>query len=174
MYRDDKCRRYRRPTEMTYPTIGSTTTICFNIDDSDYRLPFHIRLPILSNTSPNPATRLTMMTTNKLKFNTDLFSILLCYLTPYQKSREVGLGCSCTKRILEQIVAFSHEVTSIKAKWEDYNLIEGRHAPVYDISTANETWEWVYLAEIQVYIQWEGEDPGIPHKGAHSYSNKRG
>ncbi|KVI00651.1 EMSY N-terminal, partial [Cynara cardunculus var. scolymus] len=48
----------------------------------------------------------------------------------------------------------------------DYNPVEGRHALVYDIGTANETWEWVNLAEISPEdIQWEGEDPGIPHKG---------
>ncbi|CAI9279464.1 unnamed protein product [Lactuca saligna] len=53
----------------------------------------------------------------------------------------------------------------------DYNPVEGRHALVYDISTANETWEWVNLAEISSEdIQWEGEDPGIPHKGGYGGS----
>ncbi|KAJ0434955.1 putative ENT domain, protein EMSY-LIKE, plant, ENT domain-like superfamily [Helianthus annuus] len=50
----------------------------------------------------------------------------------------------------------------------DYNPVEGRHALVYDMYTANETWEWVNLAEISPEdIQWvEGEDPGIPHRGS--------
>ncbi|OMO69790.1 hypothetical protein CCACVL1_19265 [Corchorus capsularis] len=48
----------------------------------------------------------------------------------------------------------------------DYNLVEGRHALVYDTGTANETWEWVNLSEISPEdIQWESEDPGIPHRG---------
>ncbi|XP_076944138.1 protein EMSY-LIKE 3-like [Bidens hawaiensis] len=48
----------------------------------------------------------------------------------------------------------------------DYNPVEGRHALVYDMYTANETWEWVNLAEISPDdIQWvEGDDPGIPNK----------
>lgn len=53
----------------------------------------------------------------------------------------------------------------------DYNPVEGRHALVYDQFTANETWEWVNLAEISPKdIQWEGEDPGIPHKGGYGRS----
>ncbi|KAJ0038887.1 hypothetical protein Pint_24103 [Pistacia integerrima] len=41
----------------------------------------------------------------------------------------------------------------------DYNPVEGRHALVYDIGTANETWEWVNLSEISPEdIQWEGRD----------------
>ncbi|KAL4585792.1 hypothetical protein LXL04_010418 [Taraxacum kok-saghyz] len=56
----------------------------------------------------------------------------------------------------------------------DYNPIEGRHALVYDIGTANETWEWVNLAEISPEdIQWEGEDPGIPHKGGYGHGMSR-
>lgn len=56
----------------------------------------------------------------------------------------------------------------------DYNPVEGRHALVYDISTANETWEWVNLAEISPEdIQWEGEDPGIPHKGGYGHGMGR-
>ncbi|CAL5414852.1 unnamed protein product [Camellia sinensis] len=31
----------------------------------------------------------------------------------------------------------------------DYNPVEGRHALVYDISTADETWEWVNLKEVK-------------------------
>ncbi|PSS14517.1 Protein EMSY-LIKE like [Actinidia chinensis var. chinensis] len=31
----------------------------------------------------------------------------------------------------------------------DYNPIEGRHALVYDINSANETWEWVNLKEVK-------------------------
>ncbi|KAI7726377.1 hypothetical protein M8C21_018837 [Ambrosia artemisiifolia] len=52
----------------------------------------------------------------------------------------------------------------------DYNpaptLNIGRHALVYDMYTANETWEWVNLSEISPEdIQWvEAEDPGIPLK----------
>ncbi|KAK4581698.1 hypothetical protein RGQ29_025035 [Quercus rubra] len=51
----------------------------------------------------------------------------------------------------------------------DYNSTEGRHALVYDINTANETWEWVDLKEISPEdIRWDGEDPGILHRGGHS------
>ncbi|KAK4758146.1 hypothetical protein SAY87_019447 [Trapa incisa] len=43
----------------------------------------------------------------------------------------------------------------------DYNPVEGLHALVYDISTSNETWEWVNLKEISPDdIRWENEDPG--------------
>lgn len=56
----------------------------------------------------------------------------------------------------------------------DYNPVEGRHALVYDIGTANETWEWVNLSEISPDdIQWEGEDPGIPHRGGINRSSGR-
>ncbi|KAG4185951.1 hypothetical protein ERO13_A08G012800v2 [Gossypium hirsutum] len=48
----------------------------------------------------------------------------------------------------------------------DYNAAEGRHALVYDINTADETWEWVNLKEISPEdIKWEGEDPGISRRG---------
>ncbi|KAM7502705.1 hypothetical protein LguiB_001609 [Lonicera macranthoides] len=48
----------------------------------------------------------------------------------------------------------------------DYNPIDGRHALVYDISTADETWEWVNLKEISPEdIRWDGEDPGISRRG---------
>ncbi|KAG2686945.1 hypothetical protein I3760_09G030600 [Carya illinoinensis] len=51
----------------------------------------------------------------------------------------------------------------------DYNAAEGRHALVYDMNTASETWEWVDLKEISPEdIRWEGEDPGILHRGGHS------
>ncbi|XP_012570471.1 protein EMSY-LIKE 1 [Cicer arietinum] len=51
----------------------------------------------------------------------------------------------------------------------DYNPAEGRHALVYDINKANETWEWVDLKEISPEdIRWEGEDPSILHRGGHS------
>ncbi|KAG7550460.1 ENT domain-like superfamily [Arabidopsis thaliana x Arabidopsis arenosa] len=50
----------------------------------------------------------------------------------------------------------------------DYNPVEGRHALVYDINSANETWEWVNLKEISPGdIRWEGEDPGVSRKGGH-------
>ncbi|KAL5545475.1 hypothetical protein UlMin_005162 [Ulmus minor] len=50
----------------------------------------------------------------------------------------------------------------------DYNAPEDRHALVYDINTAHETWEWVDLKEIPPEdIQWEGENPGISHGGGH-------
>ncbi|XP_059646379.1 protein EMSY-LIKE 1-like isoform X4 [Cornus florida] len=32
---------------------------------------------------------------------------------------------------------------------KDYNPVEGRHALVYDIHTANETWEWIDLKEVE-------------------------
>ncbi|KAJ8900095.1 hypothetical protein K2173_024211 [Erythroxylum novogranatense] len=48
----------------------------------------------------------------------------------------------------------------------DYNPAEGRHALVYDIGTANETWEWVDFKEISPEdIRWESEDPGTYHRG---------
>ncbi|KAH9740940.1 protein EMSY-LIKE 3 [Citrus sinensis] len=48
----------------------------------------------------------------------------------------------------------------------DYNPNEGRHALVYDINTADETWEWVNLKEISPEdIKWEGDEPGISRKG---------
>ncbi|XWS73472.1 hypothetical protein CRYUN_Cryun02cG0132000 [Craigia yunnanensis] len=48
----------------------------------------------------------------------------------------------------------------------DYNPVEGRHALVYDINTADETWEWVNLKEISPEdIRWEGNDPGISRRG---------
>ncbi|XP_057994880.1 protein EMSY-LIKE 3 isoform X5 [Hevea brasiliensis] len=48
----------------------------------------------------------------------------------------------------------------------DYNPVEGRHALVYDINTVDETWEWVNLKEISPEdIRWEGENPGIFHRG---------
>ncbi|XAR60417.1 hypothetical protein NMG60_11033783 [Bertholletia excelsa] len=47
----------------------------------------------------------------------------------------------------------------------DYNSVEGRHALVYDINTADETWEWVNLKEISSEdIRWDSEDPGITHR----------
>ncbi|KAL1196894.1 Protein EMSY-LIKE 2 [Cardamine amara subsp. amara] len=43
-----------------------------------------------------------------------------------------------------------------------YNADEGRHALVYDINTANETWEWVDLKEIPPEdIKWDGEENGV-------------
>ncbi|XP_027935743.1 protein EMSY-LIKE 1 isoform X2 [Vigna unguiculata] len=51
----------------------------------------------------------------------------------------------------------------------DYNPADGRHALVYDINKVHETWEWVDLKEISPEdIRWEGEDPGILHRGGHS------
>ncbi|KAE9589308.1 hypothetical protein Lal_00000299 [Lupinus albus] len=57
----------------------------------------------------------------------------------------------------------------------DYNPAEGRHALVYDMSSVNETWEWVNLKEISPEdIRWEGEelDPRIPHKSGRSGSGR--
>uniref|UniRef100_A0A7N0UCJ7 ENT domain-containing protein n=1 Tax=Kalanchoe fedtschenkoi TaxID=63787 RepID=A0A7N0UCJ7_KALFE len=48
----------------------------------------------------------------------------------------------------------------------DFDPAQGRHALVYDMGSANETWEWVNLAEISPSdIRWEGGDPGIPRGG---------
>ncbi|KAM7264670.1 hypothetical protein ACFE04_002353 [Oxalis oulophora] len=64
----------------------------------------------------------------------------------------------------------------------DFNPVEGRHALVYDMGTANETWEWVNLTEKFLHtgtsgqhcrkfqispedIQWVDEDPGVSHRG---------
>ncbi|XP_044485669.1 protein EMSY-LIKE 1 isoform X2 [Mangifera indica] len=50
----------------------------------------------------------------------------------------------------------------------DYNPVEGRHALVYDIHTANETWEWVNLKEISHEdIRWDSDDPGESYRGGH-------
>ncbi|KAB1221101.1 hypothetical protein CJ030_MR3G024346 [Morella rubra] len=50
----------------------------------------------------------------------------------------------------------------------DYNRVEGRHALVYDINTADETWEWVNLKEISPKdIRWEGENLGVSRKSGH-------
>ncbi|XP_059645402.1 protein EMSY-LIKE 3-like isoform X2 [Cornus florida] len=47
----------------------------------------------------------------------------------------------------------------------DYNPVEGRHALVYDINTADETWEWVNLKEISSEdIRWESGDPGVSRR----------
>ncbi|CAK9153895.1 unnamed protein product, partial [Ilex paraguariensis] len=55
----------------------------------------------------------------------------------------------------------------------DYNAAEGRHALVYDIGTANETWEWVNLSEISSEdIQWDGGDPGISRQGGYGGSGR--
>ncbi|CAH1448067.1 unnamed protein product [Lactuca virosa] len=64
------------------PPLGSTTLISFNAADSDYRLPFHIQLRLLSNTSP---TRLPGYSMFK-------WLISEAYLTPYRKSRCNGKG----------------------------------------------------------------------------------
>ncbi|EPS57556.1 hypothetical protein M569_17261, partial [Genlisea aurea] len=53
----------------------------------------------------------------------------------------------------------------------DYNQAEGLHALVYDIGTANETWEWVNLSEIsREDIQFVGEELGTsrPFRRDHS------
>ncbi|XP_057422964.1 protein EMSY-LIKE 3 isoform X2 [Lotus japonicus] len=48
----------------------------------------------------------------------------------------------------------------------DYNPANGLHALVYDMNSADETWEWVNLKEMSPEdIRWEGEDPNMPHKG---------
>ncbi|XP_028759848.1 protein EMSY-LIKE 3 isoform X3 [Neltuma alba] len=55
----------------------------------------------------------------------------------------------------------------------DYNSAEGRHALVYDMNTANETWEWVNLKEISPDdIRWEGEEPGMPRRGGRPGSGR--
>ncbi|CAI9281083.1 unnamed protein product [Lactuca saligna] len=100
-----------------------------------------------------------MMMTNKLKFNTDLFSVLLCTvsLAEARPSGRVQLANESA-----ETSAFSPLIgRKVRTRWPDdnnfydsvitdYNLIEGRHAPVYDIRTANETWEWVNLVEVSV------------------------
>lgn len=34
----------------------------------------------------------------------------------------------------------------------NFCFLQGRHALVYDINTANETWEWVDLKEVSLYF----------------------
>ncbi|CAJ1977799.1 unnamed protein product [Sphenostylis stenocarpa] len=51
----------------------------------------------------------------------------------------------------------------------DYNSAEELHALVYDMNSANETWEWVNLKEISPKdIRWEGKDPDISRKSGQS------
>ncbi|KAL5707976.1 hypothetical protein ACHQM5_018820 [Ranunculus cassubicifolius] len=63
-----------------------------------------------------------------------------------------------------------------KTRWpEDNNFYEAvitsfsptrGHALVYNINTADESWEWVDLKEMDPKdIRWEGEDPGILQRG---------
>ncbi|XBH69384.1 protein EMSY-LIKE 3 isoform X1 [Aegilops tauschii subsp. strangulata] len=48
----------------------------------------------------------------------------------------------------------------------DYNAEKDVYALVYDINTANETWEWVDFKEIKPEdIIWQGEDPGLYQGG---------
>ncbi|KAG2262933.1 hypothetical protein Bca4012_012638 [Brassica carinata] len=60
-----------------------------------------------------------------------------------------------------------------------YNAVEGRHALVYDINTANETWEWVDLKEIPPQdIRWEGKENGVTlnaggHGGGMTHGSRR-
>ncbi|CAN0902009.1 Protein EMSY-LIKE 3 [Linum grandiflorum] len=50
----------------------------------------------------------------------------------------------------------------------DYNATNGMHALVYDIRTADETWEWVDLKEIPPGdIRWESDEPSNSRKGGH-------
>ncbi|KAJ4883331.1 Protein EMSY-LIKE 2 [Raphanus sativus] len=56
-----------------------------------------------------------------------------------------------------------------------YNAVEGRHALVYDINTANETWEWVDLKEIPPQdIRWGGEENGATLNAGHGGGMTRG
>ncbi|KGN66442.1 protein EMSY-LIKE 3 isoform X2 [Cucumis sativus] len=59
----------------------------------------------------------------------------------------------------------------------DYNHAEGRHALVYDINTAHETWEWVNLKEISPEdIRWEREVSAALRGGArpgHGRGNRK-
>ncbi|CAN8269427.1 unnamed protein product [Cochlearia groenlandica] len=56
-----------------------------------------------------------------------------------------------------------------------YNADEGRHALVYDIHTATETWEWVDLKEIPPEdIRWDGEDSGVPLNIGHGSGSIHG
>lgn len=56
-----------------------------------------------------------------------------------------------------------------------YNADEGRHALVYDINTASETWEWVDLKEIPPEdIRWDGEEIGATFNIGHGGGPIRG
>ncbi|CAH1439131.1 unnamed protein product [Lactuca virosa] len=91
---------------------------------------------------------------------------------------EVGNRVTCDALVNETASLIGRKVRTrwpddnnfYEAVITDYNPIEGRHALVYDIHTASETWEWVNLAEISAEdIQWEGEDPRIPYKEKGGY-----
>ncbi|CAH2058018.1 unnamed protein product, partial [Thlaspi arvense] len=52
-----------------------------------------------------------------------------------------------------------------------FNPVDGLHALVYDMGTANETWEWVKLSEISPGdIEWVGEDHGVGNR--HGYNGQ--
>ncbi|XP_022158332.1 protein EMSY-LIKE 1 isoform X2 [Momordica charantia] len=56
---------------------------------------------------------------------------------------------------------------------KDYDHVKGQHALVYDINTARETWEWVDIKEIPPEdIRWDGEGPGMTHRGGHGGQNR--
>ncbi|XP_076900203.1 protein EMSY-LIKE 1-like [Bidens hawaiensis] len=58
----------------------------------------------------------------------------------------------------------------------DYNVVQGRHALLYNKNTPQESFEWVSLKEIPPEdIQWIGEDPSyhqVSHGGSHGYNNQ--
>uniref|UniRef100_A0A7N0T8H0 ENT domain-containing protein n=1 Tax=Kalanchoe fedtschenkoi TaxID=63787 RepID=A0A7N0T8H0_KALFE len=55
----------------------------------------------------------------------------------------------------------------------DYDPLQGRHALVYDMNSADETWEWVNLKEISPEdIRWESEEPGVSRKGGRPGSGR--
>ncbi|XP_059656951.1 protein EMSY-LIKE 3-like isoform X2 [Cornus florida] len=57
----------------------------------------------------------------------------------------------------------------------DYNPVEDRHALVYDINSADETWEWVNLKEINHEdIRWEGEGHGLSRRGGRRFKKSMG
>ncbi|XP_010559071.1 PREDICTED: protein EMSY-LIKE 4 [Tarenaya hassleriana] len=63
--------------------------------------------------------------------------------------------------------------TFYEAVITDYNPVEGRHALVYDIGTASETWEWVNLSEISPEdMEWIGENPVIAHRYGYNGLNR--
>lgn len=88
-------------------------------------------------------------------------------VTPSTATGELAEGASFVSLIGRRVrTRWPDDNNFYEAVITDYNPTEGRHNLVYDMGSADETWEWVNLSEISPEdIQWVGEDPGINHRG---------
>ncbi|KAL8159461.1 hypothetical protein V2J09_000998 [Rumex salicifolius] len=72
-------------------------------------------------------------------------------------------------------IRWPEDNTFYEAVITDYDPLQGLHALVYDMHTANEAWEWVNLKEMSPEdIRWEGEDPGVSQRGSHGGAGRGG